>query len=62
MHMETQAVYIGEKVRWLLHIYSTQNSKPGPESLVYTLPPADISTEALYFLYTAPEFSNLCDV
>jgi hypothetical protein len=35
---------------------------PGPESSVYTLPPADISTEALYFLYTAPEFSNLCDV
>jgi hypothetical protein len=29
---------------------------------VYTLPPADISAEALYFLYTEPEFSNLCDV
>jgi hypothetical protein len=32
--------------------------KPEPKSLVYGIPYAEISTEALYFLYTAPEFSN----
>jgi hypothetical protein len=30
-----------------------------PTSLVYSLHPAEISAEVLYFLYTAPEFSNL---
>jgi hypothetical protein len=33
-----------------------------PTSLVYSLPPAEISAELLYFLYTELEFSNLLPV